>query len=241
MVKLLHHYETTSSIYLLLEHVTGGTICEALEAEKDRFERRKSGINTPLNILLDPVDKSGSNSEVDKVTDEELLKELSSSPTSLQVNEQLLPSAATDELASGHSSDDEKSMTSLTELRNALEESGVDTSCLDEERPPPSPVPLTTIEPPTPTTPGSDKMPPSVIDDFDKLVTTDNNKINKEESPMSEEKKPFRKYSPGSVRRKLDEFELTELDLHVEGCIRKWAGQVVVALEHLHSQGVVCR
>jgi len=239
MVKLLHHYETTSSIYLLLEYVTGGTILDALKTEKDRFERRKSGIITPLNLSLEPVDEDSSN-EDDKVTDEELLKELSSAPaTSLPLDEQFLSPA--NEQVSEHSSDEDKSVTSLTELRNALEESGVDTSCLDEERPPPSPVPLTTIEPPTPTTPGADKVPPSVVDDFDKLVTTDSEKSNKEKSPPSEEKKPFRKYSPGSVRKKLENSELTELDVHLEGCIRKWAGQVVVALEHLHSQGVVCR
>ncbi|XP_065882450.1 ribosomal protein S6 kinase-like 1 isoform X2 [Dysidea avara] len=239
MVKLLHHYETTSSIYLLLEYVTGGTILDVLKAEKDRFERRKSGISTPLNLSLDPVDDSYIN-EDDKVMDEELLKELSFAPaTSQPVDEQLLPPA--DEQVSEHSSDEEKSVTSLTELRDALEESGVDTSCLDEERPPPSPIPLTTIEPPTPTTPGADKVPPSVVDDFDKLVTTDSDKSDKEKSPPSEEKEPFRKYSPGSVRKKLEEFELTELDVHLEGFIRKWVGQVVVALEHLHSQGVVCR
>jgi len=238
MVKLLHHYETTSSIYLLLEYVTGGTILDALKAEKDRFERRKSGISTPLNLSLGPVDDDSCN-EDDKITDEELLKELPSAPaTSLPVDEQLLPPA--DEQVSEHCSDEDKSVTSLTELRNALEESGVDTSCLDEERPPPSPVPLTTIEPPTPTTPGADKVPPSVVDDFDKLVTTDSDKSNKEKT-SSDKKKPFRKYSPGSVRKKLETSELTELGMHLEGCIRKWAGQVVVALEHLHSQGVVCR
>lgn len=234
MVKLLHHYETTSSIYLLLEYVTSGNILEAVKAEKDRFMRRKAGVSTPVNIMEEPQDSS------DPVQDEnyngesitELLSQLESPSSTFQTDEQL----------SVHSSDsEENSLTSLKALRRALEESGVDTSSLDKERPPPSPPPLT-IEPPTPTTPATDKVPGSVKEELDNLIANDTSLAHTEEvSAASNEKKPFRKYSPGAAQKHLEELELTDLDLHLEECVQKWIGQVVLALEHLHSQGVICR
>lgn len=235
MVKLLHHYETTSSIYLLLEYVTGGNILEVIKAEKDRFVRRKAGISTPVEVpqedSSDPVcnDGNGNDENVNA-----LLSQLVSPPKSFQSDEQL----------SVHSSDsEENSLTSLKALRKALEESGVDTSSLDEDRPPPSPPPLT-IEPPTPTTPATDKMPDSVTEELENLIANDKSPstCTEEASDVNNETKPFRKYSPATAQKNLlEESELTDLDLHIEKCVRKWMGQLVIALEHLHSQGVICR
>lgn len=236
MVKLLHHYETTSSIYLLLEYVAGGNILEAVKAEKDRFMRRKAGIITPDNALSqteEPLDRSS-----DPVQDENdeninaMLDQLESPPTALQTDEQLSVDSSDNE---------ENSLTSLKALRRALEESGVDTSSLDEERPPPSPPPLT-IEPPTPTTPATDKLPDTVSQELENLIENNNTSLAQtEEASTVNETKPFRKFSPGTARKHLQETELTDLDLHLEECVRKWIGQLIIALEHLHSQGVICR
>ena len=229
MVKFLHHYETTSSIYLLLEYVTGGNVLEVIKAEKDRFVRRKAGISTPVNVPQE--DKSDDPIETD---DDEninaLLSQLESPPSVLQSDEQL----------SNHSSDsEENSLTSLKALRRALEESGVDTSSLDQDRPPPSPPPLT-VEPPTPTTPATDKVPDTVNEELENLIA--NSPAPAEVSDGNSETKPFRKFSPGAAHKHLvEEKELSDLDVHLEDCVRKWMGQLVIALEHLHSQGVVCR
>lgn len=231
MVKFLHHYETSSSIYLLLENVTSGGILEVIKAEKDRFVRRKAGISTPVKAQKDTSSDSvieGENCDDDNIN--AMLGQLESPPNTIQTDEQL----------SLHSSDsEENSLTSLKALRRALEESGVDTSCLDKERPPPSPPPLT-IEPPTPTTPGTDKVPDSVSEEeLDNLLANDTTPAHTED--VNNEPKPFRKYSPGAVSKQLEESELDELDLHIEELVRKWMGQLVIALEHLHSQGVICR
>ena len=234
MVKFLHHYETTSSIYLLLEYVSGGNILEVIKAEKDRFARRKAGISTPEQVLQKDMDSDPVH--IDEDCDSEninaLLSQLESPPNTFKTDEQL----------SNSSDSEENSLTSLKALRRALEESGVDTSCLDEERPPPSPPPLT-IEPPTPTTPATDKVPDSIAEELDNLLANDTPPAHTEEvSNDNNETKPFRKFSPGAVQKQLlEETELTELDLHLEECVRKWMGQLVIALEHLHSQGVICR
>lgn len=228
MVKLLHHYETTSSIYLLLEYVTGGNILEVIKAEKDRFVRRKAGISTPVEIPQEDGSEDCNDETINA-----LLSQLESPPNAFQSDEQL----------SVHSLDsEENSVTSLKALRKALEESGVDTSSLDEERPPPSPPPLT-IEPPTPTTPVTDKIPDSVTEEFDNLIANDVSAAGTEDvSDVNNETKPFRKYSPGAAHKHLlEETELTNLDVHLEECVRKWMGQLVIALEHLHTQGVICR
>ena len=229
MVKFLHHYETTSSIYLLLEYVTGGNILEVIKAEKDRFMRRKAGISTPVNVRQE--DKS--DDLLNNDGDDTLLSQLITPPNTSQSDEQL----------SFDSSDsEENSLTSLKALRRALEESGVDTSSLDKDRPPPSPPPLT-IEPPTPTTPPSGKVPDSVDEELENLLANDTSPAcTGEVSDGNSGTKPFRKFSPGAAQKHLvEESELTDLDVHLEECIRKWIGQLVIALEHLHSQGVICR
>ena len=231
MVKFLHHYETTSSIYLLLEYVSGGNILEAIKAEEDRFARRKAGISTPEQMLQKDIDCDPVHNDEDENINA-LLSQLESPPNTFQTDGQL----------SNSSDSEENSMTSLKALRRALEESGVDTSCLDQERPPPSPPPLT-IEPPTPTTPATDKVPDSVAEELDSLLANDTIPAHAEEvSTVNSETKPFRKFSPGAVQKQLlEETDLTDLDLHLEECIRKWMGQLIIALEHLHSQGVICR
>lgn len=243
MVKLLHHYETTSSIYLLLEYAASRNILEAVKAEKDRFMRRKAGISTPVNEDLQ-VEETRQDVSSDQVQEDDdngndddninaLLSQLESPPSTFQ----------TDDKLSTHSSDsEENSLTSLKALRRALEESGVDTSSLDEERPPPSPPPLT-IEPPTPTTPATDKVPDSINEELENLTANNSSPEHSEVvSDVNNKMKPFRKYSPGAAQKHLaEESELSELQLHIEEFVRKWIGQLVIALEHLHSQGVVCR
>ena len=232
MVKFLHHYETTSSIFLLLEYVGGGNVLEVIKAEKERFMRRKAGISTPVEVLQ----KQTSNDPVNNGDDETinaLPSELESPPNMLQSDEQI----------SVHSSDsEENSLTSLKALRRALEESGVDTSSLDKDRPPPSPPPLT-IEPPTPTTPATEKVPESVNEELENLLANDASPAQVEEaSGRNNETKPFRKYSPGAAHKnQVEDGDLSDLDIHLEECVRKWTGQLVIALEHLHSQGVICR
>ena len=231
MVKFLHHYETTSSIYLLLEYATGGNILEVIKAEKNRFERRKAGISTPVDEPQEDRSNDPVNNDDDNIN--ALLSQLISPPNTSQSDEQL----------SVDSSDSEEdSLTSLKALRRALEESGVDTSSLDKDRPPPSPPPLT-IEPPTPTTPATDKVPDLVNEELENLIVSDTSPACTEEvSDGNAETKPFRKYSPGAVSKHLvEESELTDLDVYLEECVRKWIGQLVIALEHLHSQGVICR
>ena len=229
MVKFLHHYETTSSIYLLLEYVTGGNILEVVRTEKDRFVRRKAGISTPVDVRQE--DKS--NDLLNNDGDDALLSQLISPPNTSQSDEQLSVDSSDSE---------ENSLTSLKALRRALEESGVDTSSLDKDRPPPSPPPLT-IEPPTPTTPVTNKVLDSVNEELKNLIVNDTPPAcTGEVSDGNNETKPFRKFSPGAVQRHLvEESELTDLDVYLEECIRKWIGQLVIALEHLHSQGVICR
>ena len=232
MVKFLHHYETTSSIFLLLEYVTGGNILEVIKAEKDRFMRRKAGISTPVEVVQEQTSNDPVNNG-DNETINALLSELESPPNTLQSDEQ----------NSVHSSDsEENSLTSLKALRRALEESGVDTSSLDKDRPPPSPPPLT-IEPPTPTTPATEKVPDLVNEELENLLANDASPAQVEEaSGHNNETKPFRKYSPGAAHKNLvEDGELSDLDIHLEESVRKWIGQLVIALEHLHSQGVICR
>ena len=234
MVKFLHHYETTSSIYLLLEYVTGGNILEVIKAEKDRFVRRKAGICTPVDVLQEDKSSDLVNNNDDDDDDENinaLLSQLEFPPNR----------SLSDEKLSVLSSDsEENSLTSLKALRRALEESGVDTSSLDKDRPPPSPPPLT-IEPPTPTTPATDKVPDLVNEELENLIVNDTSPaLTEEVSDGNTETKPFRKYSPGQ-KHLVEESELTDLDVYLEECVRKWIGQLVIALEHLHSQGVICR
>jgi len=53
MVKLLHHYETASSIYLLLEYVTGGTILDALKAELRKLGQSDTAISHIVSSTSD--------------------------------------------------------------------------------------------------------------------------------------------------------------------------------------------
>ena len=82
-----------------------------------------------------------------------------------------------------------------------------------------------TIEPPTPTTPATDKVPDSVKEELDNLIANDTSSAHTEEvSTANSETKPFRKYSPGAAQKQLEKVELTDLDLHLEECVRKWIG-----------------
>ena len=326
MVRLPHHYETTSRIFLLLEHVKGGRLVDFVSAKRDQWEKLKTAALAPhpppsqackqqpqqtagipcrkgesstvidhknrgewgdmQDVSLDPQSSENPCNGTKGHDMEQLLSELSNIipldkppvSESLDGNNPVGKELGSEEAI--HSRD------SLALMRTNLEESlTMKTGEVSESQQSPTlqkgdksskeidkRIPANTIinvEPPTPTTPVSASVGPEQVFDSNNtgphLMNTSQvtgeslkSKSQWQELPASAVTSQIQPaasppiqvssgdhssyFSPGSAKNSPDATVsiLDEWSLRLEGTVRQWAAQVVLALGHLHAQGIVC-
>lgn len=244
MVQLFHHYEVQARIFLLLEYVPGGLLVDHVnslrhlhessnrtevpkEEEEDSLTKALDGL---VVISAEPFCSSDEGSDIDAMLDELMTisppttrvgKKTKRSPKPMKEEED----SEEDSLAARRNmllaipSASEESQTTLTEPDNAV----------------------INVVPPTPTTPrqpmdltsSHTELSPPIAKSSSPVMTTitSSRRSSGQSSPQ---------FSPASLRNSPNLSQLmTEVAHQLEAAVQQWAAQIVVALDHLHSNNIV--
>lgn len=306
MVRLLHHYQTASRIFLLLEYVKGTRLVDFVSTKREQWEKLKRAALAP-QPLSTLASKKMSVNDGDDCCPEESKEDECKPSESVKISENPVGETETDEMermlmelsdivppdnqldnctegsdseVAGDSLDRlasmrkqlEESITTGTEsldsdhrLSTMPEEDSKDESTLNERK-----STAIKVEPPTPTTPNQSSVglyplsddaqsgmqslsvkatgggPTSTSEPASLPSTSD--KMADRTAPLGESLPSGKSspcFSPSSLRNSPEnDYTRSVIDdwsRRLEENVRHWIAQIVVALDHLHTQGVVCR